>query len=69
MDVEKKDYVPSVIMRYFTWDHLPPDLGDVSEPFCRLAIEVDRTLPAGAEKAVALRRLLEAKDAAVRSVL
>lgn len=56
-------------MKYFKFDHLPPHLQAVSKPFGELAEQLDMLLPTGAEKAVALRKLLESKDAAVRSVL
>ena len=58
----------SPILRYFAWAHLP-HLSDVSERFQMLAIDLDGLLPDGDEKAAALRKLLEAKDAAVRSAL
>lgn len=57
------------VLRYFHYAHLPESLREVSEPFCRLAgLLVDR-LPRNAERSVALRKLLEAKDAAVRANL
>lgn len=56
------------IMQYFKYAHLPVELQDVSKPFCVLADYVD-TLPECEEKRVALRKLLEAKDAAVRAAL
>lgn len=57
------------IMRYFKYEHLPPAMQEVSRPFGELAERVHDTLPAGPERAVALRKLLEAKDAAVRASL
>ncbi len=60
----------SPILRYFSFTHLPEGpLRDVSARFCDMAHEVVASLPAGAEKATALRKLLEAKDAAVRAAL
>jgi len=62
--------VPNRLMRYFGYAHLPPHLQEVSRPFCELAEQIDAmSVTDGAEQAVALRKLLEAKDAAVRSVL
>ena len=55
------------ILQYFTHEHLPPYLGEVSRPFCELARVIVRDLPPCAERSVALRKLLEAKDAAVRA--
>lgn len=59
------------VMQYFAYKHLPPHLQAVSKPFHDLAREVhDNILTTNAaEKAVALRKLLEAKDAAVRAAL
>lgn len=57
------------ILRYFTYDHLPVELARVSHPFCQLACSLDDHLPDGPEKSTALRKLLEAKDAAVRAAL
>jgi hypothetical protein len=57
------------IMRYFAYAHLPERLQAVSRPFGELAQLVNDTLPDGPEKSVALRKLLEAKDAAVRTLV
>lgn len=57
------------ILRYFAHAHLPAPLSDVSAGFAALVHDVDEQLPDGAEKSVALRKLLEAKDAAVRAAL
>jgi hypothetical protein len=59
----------SPILRYFVYDHLPEKLQDVSKAFSILAHAVEETIPVGPEKSVALRKLLEAKDAAVRAAL
>ena len=57
------------IMRFFTYAHLPDHLKIVSKVFADAANEVlERTYP-GAEQSTALRKLLEAKDAAVRAAL
>lgn len=55
------------ILRYFHYSHLPPVLQAASKPFCGLASHIVTTLPRNAERTVALRKLLEAKDAAVRA--
>lgn len=57
------------IMRYFDNSHQPPELREVSEPFKALAQRIDATLPHCPETSVALRKLLEAKDSAVRAAL
>lgn len=55
------------ILRYFHFAHLPATLQAASRPFCELASHIITTLPRNAERTVALRKLLEAKDAAVRA--
>lgn len=60
---------PSPILRYFEYEHLPPVLAEVSKTFCNVAKEIDLNIPNGPEKSVALRKLLESKDAAVRASL
>lgn len=57
------------ILRYFKFGHLPDHLRAVSAPFADLANQLADTLPAGPETDVALRKLLESKDAAVRAAL
>lgn len=57
------------LLRYFTFKHLPPHLAAVSRPFCDLAHGVAHELPPGPEVTVCLRKLLEAKDCAVRAAL
>lgn len=57
------------ILRFFHYAHLPPALQARSAPFCKLAREIIDTTPRNAERTVALRKLLEAKDAAVRAGL
>lgn len=57
------------LMQFFEYGHLPPHLQAVSAPFGELAKKIDAELPGNAEKTVALRKLLEAKDCAVRAVL
>lgn len=56
------------IVRFFAYAHLPPHLQTVSKPFGDLALHL-LTIPRCAERTVALRKLLEAKDAAVRANL
>ena len=55
------------LLQFFTFDHLPAALQETSRPFCELAHRLVETLPAGPERSVALRKLLESKDAAVRA--
>lgn len=57
------------LLQFFEYGHLPERLQVVSKPFGELAAHLDTTLPNNAETTVALRKLLEAKDCAVRSLL
>lgn len=55
------------ILQYFHYSHLPPALSEISQPFCALAGGLVASLPRNAERSTALRKLLEAKDCAVRA--
>lgn len=57
------------LLQFFRYDHLPEDLRDASKPFCELAERVVLNFPMNPERTVCLRKLLEAKDAAVRTRL
>lgn len=61
--------MPEPIMQFFAWEHLPPHLQEVSKPFGEMAQTIVDTLPRNPERTVALRKLLESKDAAVRARL
>ena len=56
-------------MQFFAYTHLPAHLQEISKPFGDLAEQIVATLPRNPERTVALRKLLEAKDAAVRAKL
>ena len=56
------------IAQYFAYDHLPPNLQEISRPFAELAARVLK-LPRNPERTVALRKLIESKDCAVRAAL
>lgn len=56
------------MLQFFEYAHLPAHLQAASRPFCELAKTI-ATGPQNAETTVALRKLLEAKDAAVRAVI
>lgn len=57
------------IMQFFAYDHLPTALQAVSRPFAELAEMIVTVVPRNPERTVALRGLLEAKDAAVRAFI
>jgi hypothetical protein len=60
---------PDRMLQFFSYSHLPAHLKGVSEPFCNLAHSICASLPANPERTVALRKLLEAKDCAVRALI
>lgn len=60
--------VDEKILIYFKHGHLPESLASVSSGFAYLAMNIVK-LPRSAERTVALRKLLESKDAAVRAAL
>lgn len=60
---------PSYLMQFFKFSHLPEHLQGVSSEFHSIATIIDERLPDNPEKTTALRKLLEAKDCAVRAVL
>lgn len=57
------------ILHFFHYAHLPTTLQETSKRFFTLAFEIIRSVPRNPERTVALRKLLEAKDAAVRANL
>jgi hypothetical protein len=64
-------YHPSVlhVLQFFACGHLPDRLKDVVRPFRDLATQCADRAPQSQETTVCLRKLLEAKDAAVRAAL
>jgi hypothetical protein len=73
----KKDIIPEGysemteerMLKWFAYEHLPPHLQDTSKPFGELAKQIVESIDSGPERTVALRKLLESKDAAVRAKL
>lgn len=57
------------ILQHFGYAHLPVTLQPLSKRFHDLAHELVSTVSPGAETSTALRKLLEAKDAAIRSAI
>ena len=57
------------LLQFFKYEHLPEKLKAKSKPFADLADILIDTLPENPESTTALRKLLEAKDCAVRSML
>jgi len=61
--------MPSTTIKWFSYEHLPAKLQEVSKPIAELAKLMEETLPDGAEKSAGMRKLLEAKDCFVRAKL
>jgi hypothetical protein len=59
------------LLRWFEFDHLRPGLREISEAFHDLAHNLadDPLIEQGPELTTALRKLLEAKDCAVRAAI
>lgn len=55
------------MLKWFKFDHLPEHLKEVSFHFSEMAHRIVFLCEPGPERTVALRCLLESKDAAVRS--
>ncbi len=55
------------MLKWFDFDHLAEPLKEVSFHFRELALTISHLVPSGPERTVAYRKLLEAKDAAVRA--
>ena len=55
------------MMKWFKYDHLPSHLQEVSVGFYDLAVGICDIVEPGPERTVALRKLLESRDAAVRA--
>lgn len=67
LDVSTKN--GEYLARFFKFSHLPPPLRDVSRVYAALAVFTLQNVPRNPERTVALRKLLESKDCAVRAAL
>lgn len=56
------------LLRHFEWHTVPEHARAIARDFCHLAYLVVRTVSRTPERTVALRKLLEGRDAAVRAV-
>ena len=57
------------MLQWFAYEHLPEPLRSVSSEFRIIAEKIVRVVPRNPERIVALRKLLEAKDCAVRALI
>lgn len=67
--VAEKELPPPYLLQFFSYSHLPPTLQQMSKPFHDLAHKLAKTASYNPEMQQALRKLLEAKDCAVRAHL
>lgn len=67
LEFNEDEILQDKILRYFHYKHLPPSLQSTSREFCRVARFIIDTCPRTPERTVALRKLLESKDCAVRA--
>ena len=65
----KQELIDNALMKFFKYEHLPEHLQVISKPFHNLATEMCDKMGNNAEGVTALRKLLEAKDCAVRSII
>lgn len=57
------------MLKWFAFEHLPAHLQATSQQFALVAHNLVHTCKPGPERTIALRKLLESKDAAVRATL
>jgi hypothetical protein len=57
------------MLQFFSYEHLPEHLQTVSMAFSNLARYLVHSVPRNPERTVALRKLLESKDCAVRAMI
>lgn len=57
------------LLQFFAYEHLPEKLQAYSKPIGELARHLCRVLPRNPERTVMLRKLIEAKDCAVRAYI
>lgn len=67
--VESLERFASPILRFFESGHLPQYLQEIAECLQMAAEFLEDVLPDGPEKSTCLRKLLEAKDCAIRAAL
>lgn len=68
-DAPRKNNQLDRMLKWFAYEHLPDHLKNTSKSFSELATIINSTIEAGPERTIALRKLLESKDAAVRAKL
>lgn len=66
---EAKKIEPEYLLQFFEYGHLPVQLQGTSLLFHDLAHALIASAPRNPERTMALRRLLEAKDCAIRALI
>jgi len=61
--------VKEPLLQFFEYKHLPPRLQMISAPFHDMAHNLCNTIERNPERTMALRKLIEAKDCAVRAAI
>ena len=57
------------LLQFFETEHMPDGLTTISQPFFDLANAINRSLDDNQEKTICLRKLMEARDSALRSAM
>lgn len=56
------------LLQFFEYSDLPADRQVISQPFAALAHQIASVLPRNPERTTAIRRILEARDCAIRAM-
>lgn len=56
------------LLQFFQYEYLPAHLQEVARVFCEVAYEI-LSLPQNPERTMALRKLLESRDCALRCMM
>jgi hypothetical protein len=57
------------MMKWLSYEHLPEELQGCVKSYRKLGTTICQLIPAGPERTVALRKLVESKDCAVRAII
>ncbi len=69
LDFSDDDILAEPILKFFHYAHLPANRQMIGELFFYLAVYVYQSGPISDERTMALRKLLEARDCAIRAAL
>lgn len=57
------------MIKWLSYEHLPKELQPIVQKYHNMGLIICGTIPSGPERTVALRKLVESKDCAVRAVI